>query len=60
MTPEPADNSRFSFSGADLDRIRAETPEQQVEFHREAASTNNLALELADRQGLQFPLLILA
>lgn len=54
------DDSFAVFTAADLERIRVETPVEQVEFHRDLASTNDLALELAGREGFRFPLLVLA
>lgn len=43
----------------DLDRIRAETFVEQVEFRSEMPSTNDLALDLARQENLRLPLLVL-
>ncbi len=48
------------FSRAALRRIEADTFVRHVEFHRELPSTNDLALELAGRDELDTPLLVLA
>ena len=59
MPYNPSSNSGNTFSPEDLAHISAVTPIQQVEFHPELASTNDLALEIATRQDYQFPLLVL-
>ncbi|MCA9229438.1 MAG: biotin--[acetyl-CoA-carboxylase] ligase [Planctomycetales bacterium] len=60
MKQDPLEESLTGFSEADLDRIRSETFVQQVEFHRDLASTNDLALEYALQEEHQLPLLVLA
>lgn len=47
------------FSTADLARIQSETYVRAVEYHRQLTSTNDLALELAPRDDVQLPLLVL-
>ena len=60
MTKELADSSPAAFTEADLRRVQIETFVQQIEFHRELASTNDLALTLVGQDGLSCPLLVLA
>ena len=60
MATESSNRSFVSFSAAELDKIRGETAALQIEFRQEVGSTNDLALDLAGREGLQFPLLVLA
>lgn len=48
------------FSREVLQRIETETFVRGVEFHRELNSTNDLALELAARDDVELPLLVLA
>ena len=47
------------FSTADLARIQSETYLRAVEYHRQLPSTNDLALELAPRDDVELPLLVL-
>ena len=47
------------FSPRELRRLQAETFLEQIEFHPELASTNDLALELVSRGSVQTPLLVL-
>ena len=47
------------FSSDDFDRIRSETFVNEVEYHAEISSTNDRALELAERQVGRSPLLVL-
>lgn len=51
------DNRRAAF---DLNRIRAETPVCRVEYHRALPSTSDRALEVAAREVLDTPYLVLA
>ncbi len=44
----------------DLDRVRAETFVDEIEFRAELPSTNDLALELARNEDARLPLLVLA
>ena len=44
----------------DLDRIRAETSVDEIEFRAELPSTNDLALTMARDEGIRLPLLVLA
>jgi BirA family biotin operon repressor/biotin-[acetyl-CoA-carboxylase] ligase len=60
MTKEFADSSPAAFTKADLRRVQIETFVQQIEFHRELTSTNDLALQMANQDGLSYPLLVLA
>lgn len=53
------DHHRNDFLGPDLERIRAETFVTQIEFHDELPSTNDRALELAEKRAPLAPLLVL-
>ena len=48
------------FTDADLERIVQETPIEGLEYRKDVASTNDLALELGDQAGAPLPLLVLA
>ena len=60
MTKEFSQDSSAAFTEADLRRVQIETFVQQIEFRRELASTNDLALTLVEQDELSYPLLVLA
>ena len=55
-----SDIEAFStFGEDDISRVLKETPVEKIEFRAELPSTNDLALELADTDGIPLPTLVL-
>lgn len=59
MPGDQQDSPHHQFAAHDIERIRAETFVQRIEYHQQLSSTNDRALQIARGTDDQFPVLVL-